>query len=139
MVRREVAARKIAAATARLEQAEAILAQSREEFLADLSGRDLAAFYLFLAIQECVDLAVHWVADSSWPAPDSAGASFDVLVDHGVIDAALATAMLGAVGLRNRIAHGYALLDHERIYEEAKDGVGHLRRFLALAADKAGV
>jgi uncharacterized protein YutE (UPF0331/DUF86 family) len=139
MVRGEVAARKIAAASSRLDQADELLSRTRDEFLADRQGRDLAAFYLFLAIQECVDLATHWVADSGWPAPDSAGGSFDSLADHGVIDAPLATAMWGAVGLRNRIAHGYALLDHERIYDEAREGMAHLRRFLALAADQAGL
>ena len=38
----------------------------------DRPGRDLALFYLFFAIQECVDLAAHWVADEGWMTPDDA-------------------------------------------------------------------
>ena len=53
--------------------------------MADRTGRDLALFYLFLAIQECIDLAAHWVADGGWPPPDDAGSTFDVLADRGVI------------------------------------------------------
>jgi uncharacterized protein YutE (UPF0331/DUF86 family) len=102
VVRPEVAARKIATAVARLDQVEAQLAGSREEFLADVESRDLASFYLFLAIQECIDLAARWVADEGWLAPDDAASTFDVLAEHGVLDRELATAMHGAVGLRNR-------------------------------------
>ncbi|HVS14901.1 MAG TPA: HepT-like ribonuclease domain-containing protein [Thermoanaerobaculia bacterium] len=47
--------------------------------------------------------------------------------------------LIGAVGLRNRIAHGYALLDHARIHDESREGIEHLRRFLVLAADRAGL
>lgn len=139
MVRSEVAARKIATATTRLDQADEILSRPRAELLSDPQSCDLAAFYLFLGIQECVDLAVHWAADSGWLAPESAASSFDALAEHGVIDRPLATALIGAVGLRNRIAHGYALLDHARIHDESKEGLGHLRRFLALVADQTGL
>jgi uncharacterized protein YutE (UPF0331/DUF86 family) len=34
-----------------------------DAFLADPKGRDLSLFYLFLAIQGCIDLAAHWVSD----------------------------------------------------------------------------
>lgn len=74
-------------------------------------SRDLSLFYLFLAIQECIDLAAHWVADEGWGEPDDAGSAFDVLADRKVIDRDAATASRAAAGLRNRIAHGYALLD----------------------------
>ncbi len=52
MVRSEVARQKIAVASARLEQAEALVSQPREQFLADPQGRDLASFYLLLAIPQ---------------------------------------------------------------------------------------
>ena len=137
MVRHEVAARKIAIATSRLDQVEEILAQPFEVYQADAASRDLAAFYLFLAIQECIDLAAHWVSDSSWPPPETAAGTFDLLADQGVIERQLANAMHGAIGLRNRIAHGYALLDHERIYRESREGLPQLRKFLVHAANVA--
>lgn len=51
MVRPEVARTKIARAAAWLDDAEEILRRPREEYLADVRRRDLAAFYLFLAVQ----------------------------------------------------------------------------------------
>jgi uncharacterized protein YutE (UPF0331/DUF86 family) len=45
----------------------------------------------------------------------------------------------GAAGLRNRIAHGYADLDHARLHSELAQGVATLRRFLSAVADAAGI
>lgn len=53
MVRRDVVARKVASARGRLAEADEIFARPVEEFLDDEKKRDLATFYLFLAIQEC--------------------------------------------------------------------------------------
>jgi len=134
MVRPEVARQKIAVASARLEQAEALVSRPREQFLADPRGRDLASFYLLVAIQEVIDLAAHWVADAGWPPPPDASSTFDLLAQHGEIDRALADGLRGAAGLRNRIAHGYASVDHARLHDEFTQGVATLRRFLAAVA-----
>ena len=48
-------------------------------------------------------------------------------------------ALRGAVGLRNRIAHGYASVDHARVHEEYRAGVEALRRFLSLVSSEAGL
>jgi uncharacterized protein YutE (UPF0331/DUF86 family) len=45
----------------------------------------------------------------------------------------------GAAGLRNRIAHGYAGVDHARLHDEFTQGVATLRRFLAAVAEAAGL
>jgi uncharacterized protein YutE (UPF0331/DUF86 family) len=139
MVRRDVAAARIARAQAWLSDAEAILGRPPEDFVADRSGRDLALFYLFLAIQECIDLAAHWVADEGWMPPDDAGSTFDVLADHGVITRPTADALRGAAGLRNRIAHGYAMVDYRRVQQEARPGLPALRAFLDAVARGAGL
>jgi predicted nucleotidyltransferase len=54
----EVAAARVARAQAWLSDAESLLAAPPDEFVADRKGRDLALFYLFLAIQECISVAV---------------------------------------------------------------------------------
>ena len=59
VVRPDVAGARIARAQAWLRDAEAILGRSATDFVADRSGRDLALFYMFLAIQECIDLAAY--------------------------------------------------------------------------------
>ncbi|MCL6499682.1 MAG: DUF86 domain-containing protein, partial [Firmicutes bacterium] len=83
--------------------------------------------------------AAHWVADEGWGEPDDAGSAFDILADRGIIDRETSTALRAATGLRNRIAHGYALLDHGRVHREAQAGVPALRSFLAATVRATGV
>ena len=139
MVKLDVVAHKVATARQRLQAADEIFARPLEELLADEPARDLACFYLFLAIQECIDIAAHWVADADWGTPDDVGGAFDVLRDKGLIDLELARGMRGVTGLRNRIAHGYGSLDPERIWTEYRSGNQILRRFLAAIAEAAGL
>ena len=95
---RDVVARKIASATAHLRDVDELLGRPRDEFLDDTRGRDLTAFYLQLAIQDCIDLASHWVSEAGWPPPDDAGSAFDALADHGVIPRDVAAVLRDAVG-----------------------------------------
>ena len=139
MVRRDVAERKIARAGSWLDDAEEILSLGTEVLSNDPKSRDLACFYLLLAIQESVDLAAHAVADAGWSPPEDAGGVFDVLADHDVIDRTLADSMHAAVGLRTRIAHGYMSIDHARLHREAASGIQALRKYLVALAAFAGV
>ena len=139
MVKRDVVAAKVGRARACLNDAGPTLLGSRDAFVADPARRDLALFYLFLAIQECIDLAAHWVADAGWGEPDDAGSAFDVLAERGVIDVETATTLRAAAGLRNRIAHGYAMLDYARVHREAQPGIPALRAFLAAIVGAAGI
>lgn len=139
MVRADVAGRKVTRATAWLKDADTLLSVPLEELRGDRARLDLAAFYLLLAIQECIDLAAHWVADDGLAPPEDAASTFDVLCDKGLIAPEVADALRGATGLRNRIAHGYADLDRERVYLEAKDGISRIREFLSNVATAAGL
>jgi uncharacterized protein YutE (UPF0331/DUF86 family) len=139
MVKADLAARKVSRAKGWLDDAEEILSRPSEEFLSDVKSRDLATFYLFLTIQECIDLAAHWVADAGWEVPDEAGTTFDLLAEHGAFDQDLAVALRGAVGLRNRIAHGYGSVDHQRVHQEYRVGAEALRAFLSLVMSEAGL
>jgi uncharacterized protein YutE (UPF0331/DUF86 family) len=139
VVRREIASAKIARASAWLNDAERLLGRPLAELSADVAGRDLAAFYLLLAIQECVDLGAHWIADAGWSTPAEVGSTFDVLAERGAIERPLADEMRAAVRVRNRIAHGYASVDHARLHAEAPAGIATMRRFLLAAAAAAGL
>ncbi len=136
MVRADVVATKVARARARLDEAASLFAGAAP---GDLRSQDLASFYLFLAIQECIDLAAHWISDEDWGPPEDAAGSFEILVHRGALDDDLGEQMIQAVGLRNRIAHGYATLDHERLRRELDRGAAALREFLARVSSEAGL
>jgi uncharacterized protein YutE (UPF0331/DUF86 family) len=139
MVRRDVATARLTRATAWLADAEQLFSMDEAAFAAARKERDLALFYLFLALQECIDLAAHWVADANWGMPDDAGSTFDELADRQAISRELAERLREGVGLRNRIAHGYALLDYKRVRAEALAWIPSLRAFLAAVGREAGV
>ena len=128
-----VASDQLARVRTRLADAEGLICGKERR------DRDLGAFYFFLSIEECIDLASHWVADTGWPVPDDAEALFGLLAERGVLDRSLAEGMRGAVDLHKRIGHGYAALDHERIGRELEQGAQSLREFLAAVADEAGL
>jgi uncharacterized protein YutE (UPF0331/DUF86 family) len=86
-----------------------------------------------------VDLAAAWVSADQLSPPDSAGAAFDVLAGHGRIPVATAEAMRRAVGLRHRIAHGYAGIDARRLHDEAGPGVAAIRAYLAAVSGAVGL
>jgi uncharacterized protein YutE (UPF0331/DUF86 family) len=129
----------VARAARWLEDAESILSRNPEELARDGASRDLASFYLFLAIQECIDLAAHWVADDGLAPPEDAASTFDVLASRGFIEPQTADQLRAAAGLRDRIAHGYSEIDHERMTAEAKAGVKSLREFLLAVSRASGL
>jgi uncharacterized protein YutE (UPF0331/DUF86 family) len=100
----------------------------------DLVLRDALALAFMVALQEAIDIAYHVVADEGWSIPDSHRAAFDLLASHGVLPAHLAGELNAAAAMRNRIAHGYASVDHERLWGELPDGLRALDAFAAAVA-----
>ena len=123
----DLVARKVARAAAWLDDVER---RVQVAALADEDNADLAAFHLQLAIQECLDLAAHWIAGEGWSPAEHNAAAFGRWADRGAISVELAAFMRGASGLRNRIAQGYAEIQRERMFAEAKVGIPRVRAFL---------
>ena len=95
----------------------------------DLVVRDALALALLVATQEAVDIAYHVAADSGWGVPKSHGDAVELLAKNGVLGASTATGVTGVAKMRNRIAHGYASVDHERLWAELPQGLDALEAF----------
>lgn len=80
--------------------------------------RDALALAFMVAVQEAIDIAYHIVADEGWGIPDSHRGAFDLLAARRVVTPHLATELSAAPSMRNRIAHGYASVDHQRSWHE---------------------
>jgi uncharacterized protein YutE (UPF0331/DUF86 family) len=94
-----------------------------ESFTRDLLIQDAVSMGVLVVVQEGADIALHIASDEGWELGSTYGEAFAVLGRHGVIDEALATSLAGAAQLRNRIAHGYASLDAERLWKELPAGM----------------
>lgn len=96
---------------------------------------DALGMALIVAIQEAIDIAFHIVTDERWGSPGSYAEGFELLAKGGVITGELALEMTRAVGLRNRLAHGYATVDVPRLWAELPAGLDALDRYAqAIAA-----
>jgi uncharacterized protein YutE (UPF0331/DUF86 family) len=118
---------QVTVARARRPAADDVLAQ-------DHVLRDALALSFMVALQEAIDIAYHVVADEGWGIPDSHRAAFDLLASHGVLPGTLASDLSAAAAMRNRIAHGYASVDHQRLWRELPDALGALDDFAAAVA-----
>jgi uncharacterized protein YutE (UPF0331/DUF86 family) len=104
------------------------------ELARDRDRLDLVSFNLMLAVQLCLDVASHLIADEGWPAaPDLAG-SFARLREHAVVSEPVAEALARAAGLRNVVAHVYGRIDTDLVHLAATKGLRDLERFAAEVA-----
>lgn len=139
VVDRAVAAARIGAirdAVARIRQ---ILPADATAFLADRTSREVVILNLFVALQDSLSLAAHWLADEGREVPQSYRDIFLSLADRGVLTPDLASRMAAAAGLRNLVAHQYGVLDWERIYGFASTELDDLLAFCQQLARRAGV
>ena len=90
--------------------------------------------WLQVAIEACVDIAEHVVADEGWTPPTSARAAFEVLALNGRIPVDLAQRLGSAAALRNLLVHDYATVDLTRLAAAVRHDLDDLRAFAAFAA-----
>jgi uncharacterized protein YutE (UPF0331/DUF86 family) len=100
---------------------------------------DLIAFNLLLAIQVCLDIASHIIADEGWPSAPTLAASFRRLAEHSVPDATTANALATAAGFRNVVAHGYGGIDLALLHRAATSGLADVQAFAREVAAWAAV
>jgi len=87
----------------------------------DLDLQDILALNITRAVQLCVDIASHIVAEAEQRVPDTMSGVFDVLAESGVIRVELAASMKNAVGFRNIAVHNYQAIDWTIVYGICKE------------------
>ena len=137
MVDSALLAAKIVAVRDATARVRAVLPESVEAFIADRTAREVVTLNLFVAIQSCLDLAAHWLADAGWDMPGAYADVFTTLARHAVIPDALAARLAAAAAFRNLVAHQYGVLDWRRVYALATSELGDLDAFCGTLADRA--
>lgn len=137
MVDPRIVEKKLSSLLACIDRVREKYPSSRDAFLANRDTREIAAFNLFLAFQEALDLAARIIADAGWEVPATAREHFEILSKHAFIDAKLGADLGACAGARNLIAHAYGSLDFERLYAEIPAGLDALTRFAAVCESKS--
>ena len=129
MIDHTILARQVAAVRDAVERIREVLPAQPEALIADRTTREVVTLNLFVALQDCLSLATHWLADEGWKVPATYAEVFRVLAERDVLDHDLAARMSAAAGLRNLIAHRYGELDWVRIHDVASNHIEDLIRF----------
>jgi uncharacterized protein YutE (UPF0331/DUF86 family) len=134
MVDRDLIAAKLGELALRVGRVRRHCPATAAALAADPDALDLVSFNLMLAVQACLDVASHLIADEGWPPATDLAGSFRRLGEEGVLGAETADAMARAAGLRNVVAHAYGRADSNRVYAGASGGLEDLERFAAEVA-----
>ncbi len=109
------------------------------DFLEDKDIQDIVLLNLQTAIQGCIDIAGHIVSDNNWGVPGSMAAVFDILCEKKVISDRSSKVMRSMTGFRNLIAHEYAEMDMNKVYEVFNGRLGDFNVFLKEIALYSGL
>jgi len=103
-------------------------------YQADTLLQDAVALSILVVVQEAMDISLHIASDEGWEVATTFRDAFDVLAKHSVITSELAARLGATAQLRNRIAHGYATVDAERVWTELPSGIETFEAFSAAVA-----
>jgi uncharacterized protein YutE (UPF0331/DUF86 family) len=140
MVDKALLAAKIASVADAVSRIRSVLPAGSDAFTADRTIREIVVLNLFVAIQDCVALAAHCVADEGGTVPQTYGEVFRTLAGDGVIAPDLAARLAAASGFRNLVAHQYGVLDWARVHAIAAEHLDDVTAFceaLARLANRA--
>jgi uncharacterized protein YutE (UPF0331/DUF86 family) len=98
--------------------------------------QDIVTLNLSRAVQLCVDLGAHLIADLDVAPPDTMGQTFDVLAHADLIPEHLAQQLKRAVGFRNIAVHHYEEIDWTIVHGIALHHLGDFSEFAKVIASR---
>jgi uncharacterized protein YutE (UPF0331/DUF86 family) len=100
-----------------------------EEFVENPDVHDLITFRLQQAVETCIDIAVHIIAEMKLLRKETAKDAFILLGEKKIITRELSKHMGKAADFRNRVVHGYNDFDFKLLFKDYKDDIKDLRNF----------
>jgi uncharacterized protein YutE (UPF0331/DUF86 family) len=100
-----------------------------EALATDYDLQDILAVNLERAVQLCVDIAAHVIADREISAPTTMAAAFEALHALHILPPDLANSMKKAVGFRNLVVHNYQEIDWGIVFNICHHKLADFRAF----------
>lgn len=136
MVDAESVATRLDRLTPLLEELEQIRAAGHDTYAAEFRSRLAADHAIQLAIQICIDVGAHLIAELGLEAPSDYRGVFENLRSAG-LDPQLADRLADAAGMRNILVYDYLEVDDDAVWD-ALGRLDDLRRFAAFAQKQLG-
>jgi uncharacterized protein YutE (UPF0331/DUF86 family) len=107
---------------------------TRQQLESSRDTQHMLLHAMYVAVQACIDVALHALADAEQPAGSTYREAFERLGAAGLLDADLARRLEGWAGLRNVLAHHYASIDFALVHDALIKDLPDLESF-AIAAE----
>ena len=107
-----------------------------DELVSNFDIQDVLVLNLSRAVQLCVDIGAHIIANSDEATRQTMGETFSILERMNILPADIALKMRKAVVFRNIAVHGYENLNMDVVFAIATDYLGNFKAF-AKAMGKA--
>lgn len=137
MVDKTLLAARIAAIRDAVSRIRSVLPPDPASFQSDRTAREVVILNLFVALQDMLSLATHWLSDEGAAVPQGYRDVFLLMGERGFVSSDLAARLAAAAGLRNLVAHQYAVIDWLRIHEIASLHLEDLLLFCEQLARRA--
>ena len=129
MVDRDLILRRLANLDTYLEQLAPYRALDVDTYTQDWKTQRVIERTLHLAIETCMDVADHIVADRRLRVPETGAESFEILAEADLLPKDLGTALALMVGFRNILVHDYTRLDPAIVIRVLRTDLADLERF----------
>jgi uncharacterized protein YutE (UPF0331/DUF86 family) len=106
-----------------------------DSLIDDVDLQDILSINLERAVQLCVDIGAHLLAELETPPPETMGEVFSSLAANSVIHSDLGETLRKAVGFRNLSVHAYDRVDWQRVFEIAHHRIDDFRQFAKCVCD----
>jgi uncharacterized protein YutE (UPF0331/DUF86 family) len=129
VVDRDLVLRRLALLDTYLEQLEPYREMDLTAYQQDWKTQRVVERSLHLAIETCMDVADHVVADRRLRVPETGARSFEILAEAQLLPRELGDALARMVGFRNILVQDYTRLDPAIVVRVLRQDVLDVRRF----------
>ena len=129
MVDRDLILRRLANLDTYLEQLALYRAIEVGAYVQDWKTQRVVERTLHLAIETCMDVADHIIADRRLRVPETGAESFEILADAALLPKDLGTSLGLMVGFRNILVHDYTRLDPAIVIRVLRTDLADVERF----------
>ena len=136
MVRRDIVERKLCQIEKSLTKINSFRSLSYAEFVGHPVARDVVEYNLFIIINCMIDIVNHLVADDGLGEIDLLSDGFRILADHGYWSKEQTVLYTKMVAFRNMIAHQYADISAEVVYDIFQHKLEDIGTFKSQISDK---
>ena len=129
MVDRDLILRKLADLDQFLGQVSEYRDITVDQYRGDWKTQRIVERTLQMAIEVCLDIATHIIADRGLRVPATYAEAFEILGEAGLLDPALKDVMIRMSRFRNVIIHEYARVDPALVVRILREHLAELAQF----------